>query len=45
MFTADLTIILPVVDETDAKRLSQAAHEVCPYSTAKRNDLDVGIKA
>lgn len=41
--TADLTIDLPGVDKSDAKRLAEAAHEVCPYSNATRNNVDVGL--
>lgn len=41
--TADLTIDLPGVERSDAKMLAEAAHEVCPYSNATRNNLDVGL--
>ena len=41
--TAALTATLPGVDRADAERLMQAAHEVCPYSNATRNNLDVGL--
>lgn len=41
--TADLAIDLPGVDRTDAERLMHAAHEVCPYSNATRNNVDVGL--
>jgi Ohr subfamily peroxiredoxin len=41
--TADLTVHLPGVDKADAEKLAHAAHEVCPYSNATRNNLDVGI--
>lgn len=41
--TADLTIALPGVDATDAQRLAEAAHAICPYSNATRNNLDVGL--
>src|SRR5205085_7090140 len=41
--TADLTVSLPGVDRADAERLAHAAHEVCPYSNATRNNLNVGI--
>jgi len=41
--TADLTVNLPGVDKADAEKLAHAAHEVCPYSNATRNNLDVGI--
>ncbi|HEX8419877.1 MAG TPA: organic hydroperoxide resistance protein [Sphingomonas sp.] len=41
--TADLTIAMPGVDKVDAERLVAAAHEVCPYSNATRNNVDVGL--
>ncbi|WP_445193414.1 organic hydroperoxide resistance protein [Sphingomonas sp. Tas61C01] len=41
--TADLTIDMPGVDKADAERLVAAAHEVCPYSNATRNNVDVGL--
>jgi Ohr subfamily peroxiredoxin len=41
--TADLTITLPGVDKADAEKLAHAAHEVCPYSNATRNNVDVGL--
>jgi Ohr subfamily peroxiredoxin len=41
--TADLTVSLPGVDQADAEKLAHAAHAVCPYSNATRNNLDVGI--
>lgn len=41
--TADLTASLPGVERADAERLMAAAHEVCPYSNATRNNLDVGL--
>jgi lipoyl-dependent peroxiredoxin len=41
--TADLTISLPGVEELEARRLVEAAHEVCPYSNATRNNVNVGL--
>lgn len=41
--TADLTISLPGVDKADAEKLAHTAHEVCPYSNATRNNVDVGL--
>ena len=41
--TVDLTITLPGVDKADAEKLAHAAHEVCPYSNATRNNVDVGL--
>lgn len=41
--TAALEISMPGVDKADAERLLQAAHEVCPYSNATRNNVDVQL--
>ena len=41
--TADLTVSLPGIDKADAEKLAHAAHEVCPYSNATRNNVDVGL--
>jgi Ohr subfamily peroxiredoxin len=41
--TADLTISLPGVDKAEAQKLAAAAHEVCPYSNATRNNVNVGL--
>lgn len=41
--TADLTVTLPGVDRADAEKLVETAHQVCPYSNATRNNLDVGL--
>ena len=41
--TADLTIDLPGVDRAEAEKLIAAAHEICPYSNATRNNVDVGL--
>jgi len=41
--TADLTITLPGVDKAEAEKLAHAAHEVCPYSNATRNNVNVGL--
>ena len=42
--TADLVIKMPGTDEAEARKLAEAAHEVCPYSNATRNNVDVGLK-
>jgi osmotically inducible protein OsmC len=34
---------LPSVDETTARRLLDAAHQVCPYSNATRGNVEVTI--
>jgi osmotically inducible protein OsmC len=41
--TADLTISLPGVARVEAQALVAAAHQICPYSNATRNNLDVGL--
>ncbi|AEI37442.1 MAG: organic hydroperoxide resistance protein [Zymomonas mobilis subsp. pomaceae] len=42
--TADLAIHLPGVPKEDAQKLVEAAHQVCPYSNATRNNVNVGLK-
>ena len=39
--TADLLINLPGVGREDAQRLVDTAHQICPYSNATRNNIDV----
>lgn len=41
--TADLEVSLPGLDHADAERLVEAAHQICPYSNATRNNVDVGL--
>lgn len=41
--TAHLTITVPGIDHAAAERLVHAAHQVCPYSNATRNNVDVGL--
>lgn len=41
--TADLVVTLPGLDRADAEKLVAAAHQVCPYSNATRNNVDVGL--
>ncbi|MCZ4059666.1 organic hydroperoxide resistance protein [Pantoea sp. LMR881] len=40
---ATLNIHLPEMDEAEAKKLVDAAHIVCPYSNATRNNIDVTL--
>ena len=40
---AALRIELPGMERADAERLVEAAHQVCPYSNATRNNLDVKL--
>jgi osmotically inducible protein OsmC len=39
----DLAISLPGMDRAAAEALVQAAHKVCPYSNATRNNIDVRL--
>ena len=41
--SADLSISLPGLDRADAEKLVEAAHQICPYSNATRNNVDVGL--
>lgn len=41
--TADLTVSLPGVERADAQKLVETAHQICPYSNATRNNVDVGL--
>ncbi|MBH9537696.1 organic hydroperoxide resistance protein [Novosphingopyxis sp. YJ-S2-01] len=41
--TADLEVALPGLEREDAQKLIDAAHQICPYSNATRNNVDVGL--
>ena len=41
--TANLKVSLPGVPQDKAQELVDKAHQVCPYSNATRNNVDVGI--
>jgi osmotically inducible protein OsmC len=41
--TADLVISLPGIGRGDAQRLVDTAHQICPYSNATRNNVDVRL--
>jgi len=41
--TADLQVSLPGLDPADARQLIDTAHQICPYSNATRNNVDVGL--
>ena len=41
--TAELLIDLPGVERAEAEKLVEAAHQICPYSNATRNNVDVGL--
>jgi len=40
---AELVATLPGIDRTTAEQLVAAAHQVCPYSNATRNNIDVAV--
>ena len=40
----DLDVKLPGMDRAQAEELVAAAHKVCPYSNATRNNIDVRLK-
>lgn len=40
----DLRVSLPGLEANAAKELVDAAHQVCPYSNATRNNVDVRVK-
>jgi lipoyl-dependent peroxiredoxin len=41
----DLVAQIAGVSQADAERLVAAGHEVCPYSRAVRNNVEVSVKA
>jgi osmotically inducible protein OsmC len=41
--TADLVVTLPGIARDQAEALVAAAHQICPYSNATRNNLEVGL--
>ena len=38
-----LNVDLPGLDKALAEKLVEAAHQVCPYSNATRNNIDVAL--
>jgi osmotically inducible protein OsmC len=40
---AELKVKLPGMDKAEAEELVQAAHQVCPYSKATRNNIPVKL--
>jgi osmotically inducible protein OsmC len=42
--TVGLIVTLPGVDRTVAEQLTEAAHQVCPYSNATRGNVDVTLE-
>jgi lipoyl-dependent peroxiredoxin len=39
----ELVVHLPNLERPDAERLVDAAHQICPYSNATRNNVDVRL--
>ncbi len=39
----DLKVSVPDMDRKQAEEIVQAAHQVCPYSNATRNNIDVRL--
>ena len=39
----DLKVSIPGMDKAAAEKLVHAAHQVCPYSNATRNNIDVRL--
>lgn len=40
---ADLKVSVPGMDKAEAEALVQAAHNICPYSNATRNNIEVRL--
>lgn len=41
--TTDLVVDLPGLDRAQAQQLVDTAHQICPYSNATRNNVEVGL--
>ncbi len=41
--TVALAVSLPGIDAEQARAIVEAAHQVCPYSNATRNNIDVAL--
>lgn len=41
--TVELAILLPGLEKTEAEKLVHEAHQICPYSNATRNNIDVKL--
>jgi organic hydroperoxide reductase OsmC/OhrA len=39
----ELEVTLPNVDHATARRLTETAHQVCPYSNATRGNIPVSL--
>ena len=43
--SVELEVVLPTLEQAEAQRLADAAHQVCPYSNATRGNIEVKITA
>jgi lipoyl-dependent peroxiredoxin len=41
--TAELGVHLPGIEAAQAQQLADTAHQICPYSNATRNNVDVQV--
>lgn len=41
--TAELAVDIPGIERADAEKLVELAHQLCPYSNATRNNVNVGL--
>jgi lipoyl-dependent peroxiredoxin len=39
----ELDVYVPNVSKDEAQKLAEAAHQICPYSNATRNNIDVAL--
>ena len=44
MLAVEMDVNLPGMDKKEAEELVNEAHQVCPYSNATRNNIDVTLK-
>ncbi|MCT2583705.1 organic hydroperoxide resistance protein [Actinophytocola gossypii] len=42
--SVELVVSIPEVDQDTARKLADAAHQVCPYSNATRGNIDVTVR-
>jgi Ohr subfamily peroxiredoxin len=40
---ADLKVAIPGMEKAEAEKLVHAAHQICPYSKATRNNIEVTV--
>ena len=43
--SAKIFAVIPGADRAKVQELSEAAHEICPYSSATRGNIDVEVRA